>query len=81
MSTFPQPARLLLKESWFPVKDVQKDPSESSPLLSGGHPAASFQIEKPSRIGGNPIYLTALTGPPTTDNHVMKEVILEAILY
>lgn len=29
----------------------------------------------------NPIYVTALTGPPTTDNHVMKEVILEAILY
>jgi 4-hydroxy-3-polyprenylbenzoate decarboxylase/2,5-furandicarboxylate decarboxylase 1 len=29
----------------------------------------------------NPIYTTALTGPPTTDNHVMREVILEAILY
>src|SRR5262249_61615330 len=29
----------------------------------------------------NPIYVTALTGPPTTDNHVMKEVIQEAILY
>lgn len=29
----------------------------------------------------SPIYVTALTGPPTTDNHVMKEVINEAILY
>ena len=24
----------------------------------------------------NPIYVTALTGPPTTDNHVMSEIVL-----
>jgi 2,5-furandicarboxylate decarboxylase 1 len=29
----------------------------------------------------NPIYITALTGPPTTDNHVMREIVLEAVLY
>ena len=29
----------------------------------------------------HPIYLTALTGKPTTDNHVLVEVPLEAILY
>ncbi|HEX6436080.1 MAG TPA: UbiD family decarboxylase domain-containing protein, partial [Candidatus Binatia bacterium] len=29
----------------------------------------------------NPIYVTALTGPPTTDNHVMREIVLEAVLY
>ncbi len=29
----------------------------------------------------NPIYVTALTGPPTTDNHVMKQVPNEAMLY
>jgi 3-polyprenyl-4-hydroxybenzoate decarboxylase len=29
----------------------------------------------------DPIYVTALTGPPTTDNHVMREIVLEAMLY
>lgn len=29
----------------------------------------------------NPIYVTALTGPPTTDNHVMTQVPREAMLY
>ena len=29
----------------------------------------------------DPIYVTALTGPPTTDNHVLKQLPREAILY
>src|ERR1043166_39752 len=29
----------------------------------------------------NPIYVTALTGPPSTDNHVLKQLPREAILY
>ena len=29
----------------------------------------------------NPIYVTALTGPPTTDNHILTQVVKEAIVY
>ncbi len=29
----------------------------------------------------DPIYVTALTGPPNTDNHVMRQVPLEALVY
>jgi 2,5-furandicarboxylate decarboxylase 1 len=46
-------------------------------------PAAERQVFRVKAITHrrDPIYLAGLTGTPTTDNHVMKQVPLEALLY
>jgi 4-hydroxy-3-polyprenylbenzoate decarboxylase/2,5-furandicarboxylate decarboxylase 1 len=46
-------------------------------------PATDRQVFKLKAITHrrDPIYLAGLTGLPTTDNHVMKQVIFEAMLY
>ena len=82
MSRFPRPARLLLKENWFPAKDVQKDPLESFPVIIRRSPSSQFQIES-HHASSQPDLLDSpdQSRPDTIVNHVMKEVILEAILY
>jgi len=80
MSTFPATSEIVIEGELVPGERRTEGPFGVPRLLSGGHPAASFQIES-HHASAQPDYLTALTGPPTTDNHVMKEVILEAILY
>jgi UbiD family decarboxylase len=57
-------------------KGVLRGPSKNFPEAVTQQPVFKLKVITHRR---NPIYVTALTGPPTTDNHVMKEVIQEAI--